>query len=78
MALLHHAHERRTAHRVSTLAVSGGPQGSQASAPAVQPQQQLEEYKKQQQQQAFEQQQPHSSSWYKSHFDMNLWHYLPW
>jgi hypothetical protein len=20
----------------------------------------------------------HSSSWYKSHFDMNLFHYLPW
>jgi hypothetical protein len=47
----------------------------QAAAAAAAPQQQLE---RQQAPGSAPAASVHSSSWYKSHFDMNLFHYLPW
>jgi hypothetical protein len=46
-------------------------QQQQPGAAAAAPQQQSDDPAEQGQQQ-------HTSSWYKSHFDLNLYHYLPW
>lgn len=67
MALLHLAHRGRAPH-VSALAVSGQQQQrEQQPDTTAQPAQ------------ADPQEQPrHSTSWYRSHYDLDWYHYVPW
>ncbi|GBF97455.1 hypothetical protein Rsub_10378 [Raphidocelis subcapitata] len=69
--------------RCARCSASASPPGQQQQ-PQVQQQQQQVQQLQQQQQPEQELQQPqqppeqHSSSWYKSNWDMNLFHYAPW